>query len=188
MDAQKAEKLRALQSLMDSVAAGAEPKLDTGKPAHAEPANGEDGERADAWKRLVMLCSHNEFCSQKMTERLLREEYVPADVDEAVAKAVRVGLIDDLRWGEMRVAALMRKGEGMPGIERDLRLQGIEARDLAGWPGEYAERFGSELERARKVLAARPPRSKNPRASAYARLMRKGYSSDIAAQASSEIA
>lgn len=209
-DTSKAAKLKELRSMLESVPADV--KLGADAATH-DDARGRRGEKTDlshrrtpdnsaisadglaaddsekdeagkdAWKRVLALCSHNEFCRMKMIERLKREEFPPKEIEEAVDKAVRIGLIDDIRWGEMRIAGLMHKGEGMQGVERELRQYGIEPSDVPGWPAEYSERFGSEIERAQKVLAAKPIRSKNPRASAYARLVRKGYSPSIASEA-----
>ena len=70
------------------------------------------------------------------------------------------------------------------GVVRELKENGISAHDIEGWPEAYEERFGDELERALSVLEKNPPRSKNPRASAYGKLMRKGYDASVSAQAS----
>ena len=118
-----------------------------------------------------------------MHERLKREGIPEDAVAAAIDKAVRIGLIDDLRWGEMRASALMRKGVGSIAIVRELKENGISATDIDGWPHEYEERFGSEIDRALVVLEKNPPRSKNPRASAYGRLVRKGYAASVASEA-----
>ena len=137
-----------------------------------------------AYNRVIELCGYHDFSRAKMRERLKREG-LPADaVEDAIEKAVQIGLIDDIRWGEMRASALMRRGTGKMGVVRELKENGISAHDIEGWPEAYEERFGDELERALSVLEKNPPRSKNPRASAYGKLMRKGYDASVSAQAS----
>jgi regulatory protein len=137
-----------------------------------------------AYRRIVDLCGYHEFCCAKIRERLLREGMSEDAVDQAVSRAVRVGLIDDLRWGEMRISALMRKGKGSEGIRREMRENGIAVQDIDGWPDGFIARYGDDFERAMNCIRKSPPRSKNPRASAYSKLMRKGYSAQVAAQVS----
>lgn len=136
-----------------------------------------------AFQRIVDLCGYQDYSRAKMRERLRREGLPQDAVEDAIDQAVRIGLIDDLRWGEMRACALMRKGMGNAGIVRELKENGISATDIAGWPAALEERFGDELERALRFLEKNPPRSKNPRASAYGKLMRKGFDSGTASRA-----
>lgn len=203
MDAAKGRMLADLQRQMDAIAAGEQAgseRRETARRGHGaarrknacppdeKRAAARDDARVSpekhAWNRIVSLCSRNEYCRKKMADRLRREDLPESAIEAALDRAETCGLIDDVRWGEMRASGLMRKGMGTPGIERELRGYGIDPGRIHGWPQEYAERFGDELERARRVLDAKPPKSRNPRASAYARLIRKGYDSTIAAQAS----
>lgn len=189
IDAGKAEKLKLLRAkiaeidadteLGDTHGHGSKRKAQRDRKA-AEP---QKPEAQRAYDRVLSLCSRNEFCRAKMAERLKREGFGELAARNAIDKAVSVGLIDDIRWGEMRIAGLMHNGRGIVGIERELRENGIEADAIEGWPYVYSERYGSEIERALHVLEAAPPRSKDPRSSAYARLVRKGYSPGIASQA-----
>ncbi|MDO4532635.1 MAG: RecX family transcriptional regulator [Coriobacteriia bacterium] len=149
-----------------------------------QPAQKECATAEAAYRRIVDLCSYHEFCQVKMRERLRRDGIREDLIDAAIGKAVRVGLIDDLRWGEMRASALMRKGVGCDGIIRELRDNGIDATKVDGWPHTFMEKYGDDFGRALDFIRKSPPKSKNPRASAYAKLIRKGYSNSIAAQAS----
>ena len=226
MDERRAEKLAALQDMIDAVPADAGLRADEMDPANVkgsrEPSHrtprkaghgrsrrrdgetdaihsrgGEDGRGISAvngkrlppaeaaFKRIVDLCSYHEFCTAKLRERLKRDAFPPAAIDEAIDKAVRIGLVDDIRWGEMRASALMRKGMGQVGIIRELKQLGISANAIGGWPHEYEERFGTESERALDILRKSPPRSKNPRSSAYSKLIRKGYDPSTASHATS---
>ncbi|MDO4399476.1 MAG: RecX family transcriptional regulator [Coriobacteriia bacterium] len=188
-----------LQSMIDAVSAQDETAFDVvsgglrdasrpkaTRKRRKSPSPDDDGipPAKKAYNRVIELCGYHDFSCAKMRERLKREG-LPADaVEDAIEKAVRIGLIDDLRWGEMRASALMRRGMGRMGIVRELKENGISAHDIDGWPEEYEERFGDELQRALGVLEKNPPRSKNLRASAYGKLMRKGYDSSVSAQAS----
>ena len=197
MDAQKAAKLAELKRMIDSVppVGGAEsgvgssiahprkkvPKkqVDSDMPKQKEYSTEEA-----VYRRIVDLCSYHEFCRAKMRERLKRDGIRSELIEAALERAVRVGLIDDLRWGEMRASALMRKGIGCDGVVRELRDCGIDAMKVDGWPHAFMDRFGDDFARALDLIRKCPPKSKNPRASAYAKLIRKGYSHAVAAQVS----
>lgn len=142
-----------------------------------------DAGSGKAYLRLVDLCGYHDFACGQMRERLLREGFSPAAVDDALSRATSIGLIDDARWAEMRVCALMRKGMGSDGIRRDLARYGIGVECVEGWPHAFEERYGDEMERAMRMLGKGSSRSKNPRASAYARLVRKGFPPSIASRA-----
>lgn len=207
MDAAKAQKLAQLQAMMDAVPAdaGGEDESDDAycrpqgrleRKQRRETDGNSEVERGMAgmepavppekvaFNRVVDLCSYHEFCTSQMRKKLRRDGLPEHAIDKAIDKSVRIGLIDDLRWGEMRASALMRRGMGNAGIARDLKENGINAYDIEGWPACHEERFGGELERALAVLEKNPPRSKNPRGSAYGKLMRKGYPSSVALRAS----
>ena len=197
MDSQKTAKIALLQQMIDAVppdgsAASEFASLDV-RPVKKSPQTGDDSElemkksystEEEVYRRIVELCGYHEFCQAKMRSRLKRDGIRNDLVDAALGKAVRVGLIDDLRWGEMRASALMRKGMGRVGIMRELAQNDIDACKIDGWPEVFEERFGTEMNRALAVLEKKPPRSKNLRASAYGMLSRKGYSREIAAHAS----
>ena len=209
MDEQRRQTLEGLRRQMEAITPEvAESALETCASRPSRPARGKGsprgaatsdsacpvqdgaGEEADpekaAWNRILSLCSRNEYCREKMAQRLKREGLPGPAVSAALERAGRCGLIDDARWGEMRASGLMRRGMGIPGIERELRGFKIDPGEIPGWPEEFSERFGGELERARSLLDAKPATSRNPRASAYARLVRKGYSQSVAAQAASQ--
>ena len=134
----------------------------------------------DAFRSIVRLCGYHDFCAMGMRKRLAREGFADDSITQAVGEAVRIGLIDDLRWGEMRVAALMRKGVGETRIVRELEDCGIDVKRLDGWPDDFQERFGDEYERAFEFLCKNPPRAKDLRAAAYGKLVRKGYAPAVA--------
>lgn len=137
-----------------------------------------------AFQRIVDLCSYHEFSREKMRQRLEREEVAAKPAAAALDRAVACGLIDDIRYGEALCAGRMHALRGAAGIERELRQHHIDPSSIEGWPQDYEERYGAEAERALRVIEQHPPRSKQPRASAYRRLVGKGYAPRIAAQVS----
>ena len=155
--------------------------------SHADKPEGKNPcSSGDAFRDIVRLCGYHDFCSDGMRKRLAREGFANETAQEAVGEAVRIGLIDDLRWGEMRIAALMRKGVGVVRIERDLADNGIDIGRIRDWPEAFQERFGSEYERACEQLRKSPPHAKNLRAAAYGKLIRKGYTPAVAHRVSGE--
>ena len=124
-------------------------------------------------------------------------------------RALDCGLIDDMRYGAVLIRTRVSQGRGRKGIEDELERAGIAASDIPGWPEEFfsvddfdpfrvnanAEddvvvcSFGSEssdeqeIERALALLRRKPPRSKNVQASAYRKLVTKGYSTSVASAA-----
>lgn len=197
MDARKAAKLALLQEMIDAVPSdvGAASEFSSASAQPVKKAHHKDDDAGQmphkeycteeaVYRRIVDLCSYHEFCQVKMRERLKRDGIRADLIDEALARAVRVGLIDDLRWGEMRASALMHKGMGCDGIVRELRDNGIDATKVDGWPHVFLDRHGDDFTRALELIRRCPPKSKNPRASAYAKLVRKGYSHSVAAQVS----
>ena len=124
-------------------------------------------------------------------------------------RALDCGLIDDTRYGAVLIRTRVSQGRGRKGIEDELERAGIAASDIPGWPEEFfsvddfdpfrvnanAEddvvgcSFGcessdeQEIERALALLRRKPPRSKNVQASAYRKLVTRGYSTSVASAA-----
>lgn len=138
----------------------------------------------EAFQRIVNLCSYHDFSREKMRQRLKREQVADRAAEAALDRAVACGLIDDVRYGEALCAGRMHAGRGRTGIESELWDHHIDPASIEGWPQDYELRYGSEMERALHIIERRPPRSKNPQASAYRRLLGKGYAPGVALKAS----
>lgn len=137
-----------------------------------------------AFERIECLVSHRDRSEQEVISRLSKEGFQADAIQQAVQRAKRCLLIDDLRFADAFIRARLRAGKGNRAIERDLRGKGIDPSALPSWPHEYLETStDSQLERAVALLEKQPPRSKNPLQSAYAKLVRKGYDSAIAKEA-----
>lgn len=132
-----------------------------------------------AFRRIERLQAPRDHAAEELRQRLLREEYPEASVEEALERAVRCGLVDDERFAEMLVRSRLSAGRGVRGIESELTGWGIDPESIE-WP-EVDE--DAELARALELLERKPPRSKNQREGAYRRLMQKGYGSSVASTA-----
>ena len=138
----------------------------------------------EAFLRIQSLFSHRDRSELEVTQRLLKEDYRPEAVEQAIDRAKCCGLVDDIRFADAFIRARIHAGKGRCGIESDLKSKGIDPATLPDWPYRYPEvSQESQLKRAQELLAKQPPRSKNPLQSAYAKLIRKGYAPSVAKRA-----
>ena len=162
-----------------------------------------------AFEKVTRLACARERGSRELVDRLVRDGFSREVAKLAVQRALDCGLIDDTRYGAVLIRTRVSQGRGRKGIEDELERAGIAASDIPGWPEEFfsvddfdpfrvnanAEdgvvgcSFGSEssdeqeIERALALLRRKPPRSKNIQASAYRKLVTKGYSTSVASAA-----
>lgn len=201
---QRARTISSLRARMASIEQESEKRLGADDSSHQAVSaavaqegaerSSEDGEsdrvrqekdpREAAFQRIINLCSYHDFSREKMRKRLKREQISDAAAHDALDRAVACGLIDDIRYGEALCAGRMHAGRGQRGIESELWEHHIDPASIDGWPQAYEERYGREFDRALSVIERHPPRSQNPRASAYRRLVGKGYAPAIASRAS----
>lgn len=162
-----------------------------------------------AFEKVTRLACARERGSRELVDRLVRDGFSREVAKSAVQRALDCGLIDDTRYGAVLIRTRLAQRRGRKGIEDELERAGIAASDIPGWPEEFfsvddfdpfrvnanAEdgvvgcSFGNEssdeqeIERALALLRRKPPRSKNIQASAYRKLVTKGYSTSVASAA-----
>lgn len=134
-----------------------------------------------AFLKIQRLCGVRERCASELRDRLLRDGFARPDAEAAIARAVKCGLVDDLRYADVLVRSRISQGKGRAGIASELDRAGIDVCSLPGWPEEYFDDEAlPELERALEMLRRKPPRAKDVRAAAFRRLVSKGYGQDVA--------
>ncbi|PVE24989.1 RecX family transcriptional regulator [Microvirga sp. KLBC 81] len=107
-------------------------------------------------------------------------------IDEAVAKSLRTGLIDDTRYAEARVATLRRRGGSARAIQAKLSAKGVDrttiAAALEGGEEDDEEKAAHALARRRKLGPYRPGERAPYRDKDLAALARAGFRFDVARQ------
>lgn len=148
----------------------------------------ESGERReageDAFSRIVRLSSFRDRTCSEIRARLFEEGFEANEIEAAIGRATSCGLVDDMRFADSRIRSLVRKGKGVKCIVSDLQGFGIDVLGVPGWPDMYLELEGrGEYDRALALLSRKPSRSRDPFRGAYQKLVRNGYSTEIAFRA-----
>ena len=140
-------------------------------------------ERTDCFDRIVALCAVRDRSSTELVERLGKDGYTSAQVEEALGRSRECGLVDDARFADAFVRGRVSAGKGARGIEKSLLEHGIDPLSLEGWPEAYGMSEEEQVERGCDYLRSHPPRAKDAWAAAYRKLLSRGYSARIASKA-----
>ena len=128
----------------------------------------------------LKLLGRRELSVADMRARLLDREHSPEETDEAIAKLLETGALDDRRVARAfaRTASKV-KGRGRLRVTRELQAMGIAREVIAE---AVAEVFGDLDERAlidravqKKLRGGRKPATIQERARLYQFLMRQGF-------------
>ncbi|MCC6097932.1 MAG: recombination regulator RecX [Olsenella sp.] len=134
-------------------------------------------------ERVKALVNRRDYTSLEVRRKLLGAGY-PRDVAEAtLGRSMELGLVDDARYGHVFARSKVLSGWGQRRIELELERRGVDPEDVRGWPEEFVDEAGSELERATEVAARRSFRGKDPYAQCMRFLLGRGFSYDISSAA-----
>ena len=128
----------------------------------------------------LKLLGRRELSVAEMRTRLLGREYSPDETDEAIARLLETGALDDRRVARAYARTASKvKGRGRLRVSRELQAMGI-ARDVIA--DAVADVFGEIDERAmiqraiqKKLRGSRKPATMQERARLYQFLMRQGF-------------
>ena len=150
------------------------------------PGNSAETEKKTAeaaFRKILRWASARERSSAYVRERLLKDEYPPEVVEEALKRAVRVRAIDDRRYGDALIRAKLSAGRGLRDAESEIEKLGIDPSSLAAWQEHTARGLDAEVDRALALLRRRPPRAKRAREAAFRKLVTQGFDTDVAVTA-----
>jgi regulatory protein len=135
----------------------------------------------EAFERALEALAQRERTSGELAAWLGERGFSPAAVEEAVARLVETGAVDDGRFA-VAFAADKRelRGWGPQRIAAALRTRGVEEALIEA--AVAGDGRSSQLERAIELLRERPERpvDERSRARALAFLARRGYDSELA--------
>ena len=147
----------------------------------------EEKTEVQAFKKIERLVKVRDRSVAEVRGRLEKDLYTPEVIDAAIARALRCGYLDDLRFADVLIRSRLRAGKGLAGIVSELKRHSINPEEqLPHFPDAYLCLFPSQKDSAIALLCKKPPRSKNKLQAAYAKLVRSGYSSSLASEAARE--
>ncbi|MEF2671865.1 regulatory protein RecX [Adlercreutzia sp.] len=147
--------------------------------------SGEEGKTArDAYQKILRWAAVRERSTAYLRERLLKDDFPAAVVEEALQRAVRVRAVDDRRYADALVRMKLAAGRGLRDAEREIEELGIDPATLDSWVEHERKGRDFEVGRALAALRRRPPKAKRAREAAFRRLVSQGFSTDVAATAS----
>lgn len=161
--------------------------LDGSAPArlpHTKEVLDEYNDNANAaFGKIERLLAVRDRSVTETRSRLQRDHYTERAIAESLERALHCGYLDDVRFAEGFIRMRLRASKGINGIVRDLKGHQIDAYAIPGFPDAFLEEQGSQLDNAIRLLERKPPRAKNKKQAAYAKLIRNGFSSSVASSA-----
>lgn len=130
--------------------------------------------RARAVDGALRAVARREQSAAELDRRLRRRRIAPSLRDETIGRLERAGLVDDERYALRRAESMAERGHGDAAVRWRLDRDGVAPEAI-----ERALRaLEPELERARRLVAARGPGPRTARA-----LARRGFSEEAVEQA-----
>ena len=145
---------------------------------------------AEALRVIVRACGCKERSSAEIRTRLIDKGFDQCTTEEALSKAIGYGYVNDQRFKESLIRMRIDQGKGVYGILKELELHGFSLNEGDCCAGDLPNisdiSEDIEFKRALNFLQKKPPRAKNLLNASYGKLLRNGYSFDIAKKAAFE--
>ena len=130
--------------------------------------------QTDALETALRALRHRDLSAQEVDERLAARGFSESERAETIATLGRTGLLDDVRFAELRAASLAARGAGNALIRHTLGQAGVAPEVIE----DAIQTVEPEAERARLIVERRGP---GPKTGRY--LSAKGFSQEVVAGA-----
>lgn len=141
----------------------------------------------DAFKKIERLVKVRDRSIREVRERLIKDGFSESISDQAIERAIRCSYLDDHRFADVLVRSRLNAGKGLAGIIRELRSHNIDPEtQLPDFPDAYLSTRVSQRDAALSLLCRKPPHAKNKLQAAYGKLIRAGYTSQVASEVARE--
>ena len=134
---------------------------------------------------LTEMLSRRDHGTEEARRKLALYGFRDIEIDAAIERASELRFLNDDRFVAYFIEECKRRGWGRRKVEVELKRRGIDLDTVPGWPEDY---FSDEddLSRARELLSRRPVPDSGAFEKLVRRLMSKGFSYGVAAQAARE--
>lgn len=139
-------------------------------------------ERAQCFAALTEMVSRRDHSIKEAHDKLIALGFRESHVEEAIARAERVRLLDDSRFALSFIDERLRRSWGKRKIELELRRRGIDPTALPDYPDAYFS-HDVDVERAANLLRRKTVPQVRPFEKLVRFLVGKGFSYDIAISA-----
>ncbi len=157
--------------------------LDKDGSNRAQKSAQEQKESTKAFNKIALLIKYRDRSVYEIRKRLSEAQFSEPAIEEAIERACRCGYLDDGRFAESYTRSKILAGKGLHGIIKDLNRHEIDPFALEGFPYSCLPKDYDAIESALVLLSRKPPRAKNQKQAAYAKLIREGYTSTQAVEA-----
>ena len=134
---------------------------------------------------LTEMLSRRDHGTEEARRKLSLYGFRDIEIDAAVERATELRFLNDDRFVSYFIEERKRRGWGRRKVEVELKRRGIDLDAVPGWPDDYFS-DDDDLSRARELLSRRPVPSSGAFEKLVRRLMSKGFSYSVAAQAARE--
>lgn len=133
-------------------------------------------------EKINSLIIVRERAVKETRERLAKGGFTQEEIDEAIAAALRVGLLNEERYTRAFIRGKTHSRWGRMKIVQRLHANGISDETIRACEDEFAS-LDEEFQTALAEIEKRPSRAADPYASYMRRLVGKGFSQDVASRA-----
>jgi regulatory protein len=157
--------------------------LDKNEGNRTQKSAQEQKESTKAFNKIALLIKYRDRSVYEIRKRLGEAQFSETAIEDAIERACRCGYLDDQRFAESFTRSRIRAGKGLHGIIKDLNKHEIDPFTLEGFPYSCLPKDYDAIKSALALLKRKPPRAKNQKQAAYAKLIREGYTSTQAVEA-----